>query len=208
MHNFTSRLQVLRTSILAILGVFIFEKHTAANWNEFRGPLGTGHIPNGQALPSEWSESKNVDWKVALPGRAWSSPVLSGDTIWLTTADETGNKLTTLAVDAKNGKIVFEKQLFHIEKPQYAHKFNTYASPTPIVEGDRVYLTWGSPGTACIDTKTKKVLWKRGDFECDHFRGSGSRGPGVGGHGQGAGLAGDTAVDRDFCFEFCKNTFC
>ena len=174
MYNFSSRLQVLRTSILVILGVFIFEKHTVADWTEFRGPHGTGHIPNGQALPSEWSESKNVDWKVSLPGRAWSSPVLSGDTIWLTTADEKGNKLTALAVDAKNGKIVFEKQLFHIEKPQYAHKFNTYASPTPIVEGDRVYLTWGSPGTACIDTKTKKVLWKRGDFECDHFRGSGS----------------------------------
>jgi len=145
-----------------------------ADWTEFRGPLGTGHIPSGQALPSEWSESKNVDWKVALPGRAWSSPVVAGDTVWLTTADEKGYKLTALAVDAKSGKIVFEKQLFQIEKPQFAHKFNTYASPTPIVEGDRVYLTWGSPGTACVDAVTKAVLWKRDDFVCDHFRGSGS----------------------------------
>jgi len=145
-----------------------------ADWTEFRGPLGTGHIPSGQALPSEWSESKNVDWKVALPGRAWASPVVAGDTVWLTTADEKGYKLTALAVDAKSGKIVFEKQLFQIEKPQFAHKFNTYASPTPIVEGDRVYLTWGSPGTACVDAVTKAVLWKRDDFVCDHFRGSGS----------------------------------
>ena len=145
-----------------------------ADWTEFRGPLGTGHISSGRALPSEWSESKNVDWKVALPGRAWSSPVVAGDTVWLTTADEKGYKLTTLAVDAKSGKIVFEKQLFQIEKPQFAHKFNTYASPTPIVEGDRVYLTWGSPGTACLDAVSRKVLWNRDDFVCDHFRGSGS----------------------------------
>ncbi|MDP6795089.1 MAG: PQQ-binding-like beta-propeller repeat protein [Verrucomicrobiota bacterium] len=146
----------------------------AGDWTEFRGPLGTGHIPGGQALPTDWSESKNIDWKVALPGRAWSSPVVSGDVIWLTTADEKGHKLSALAVDAKSGKVIFEKQLFHIEKPQFAHKFNTYASPTPIIEGDRVYLTWGSPGTACLDTKTKELLWKRDDFVCDHFRGSGS----------------------------------
>ena len=159
---------------MVFFALLTFEKKAMADWTEFRGPLGTGHIPGGQMLPSEWSESKNIDWKVALPGRAWSSPVISGDTIWQTTADEKGHKLTALAVDAGSGEILFEKQLFHIEKPQYAHKFNTYASPTPIIEGDRVYLTWGSPGTACLDANTKKVLWKRDDFECDHFRGSGS----------------------------------
>ena len=171
---FSSRLQLLLNSTLVFFALLIFEKKAMADWTEFRGPLGTGHIPDGQAMPGEWSESKNIDWKAALPGRAWSSPVISGDTIWLTTADEKGHKLTALAVDAGSGEIVFEKQLFHIEKPQYAHKFNTYASPTPIIEGDRVYLTWGSPGTACLDANTKKMLWKQDDFECDHFRGSGS----------------------------------
>jgi len=146
----------------------------AVDWPQFRGPLGTGHIPGGQALPVEWSETKNIDWKVELPGRAWSSPVVLGDKIWLTTADVKGNKLTGLCVDADSGKIIFEKQLFAIAEPQFAHKFNTYASPTPIVEGDRVYLTWGSPGTACLDAVSRKVLWNRDDFVCDHFRGSGS----------------------------------
>ena len=155
----------------AVLG---FSYSAKADWTEFRGPLGTGHIPDGNELPSEWSESKNVDWKVTLPGRAWSSPVVFGDDIWLTTADEKGHKLTAIAIDAKSGKIVFEKQLFYVEKPQYAHKFNTYASPTPVIEGEHVYLTWGSPGTACLNAKTRKVLWKRSDFVCDHFRGSGS----------------------------------
>tara|TARA_Y100001968_G_scaffold328683_1_gene376343 strand:- start:979 stop:2322 length:1344 start_codon:yes stop_codon:yes gene_type:complete len=155
----------------AVLG---FSYSAKADWTEFRGPFGTGHIPDGNELPSEWSESKNVDWKVTLPGRAWSSPVVFGDDIWLTTADEKGHKLTAIAIDAKSGKIVFEKQLFYVEKPQYAHKFNTYASPTPVIEGEHVYLTWGSPGTACLNAKTRKVLWKRSDFVCDHFRGSGS----------------------------------
>ena len=155
----------------AVLG---FSYSAKADWTEFRGPLGTGHIPDGNELPSEWSESKNVDWKVTLPGRAWSSPVVFGDDIWLTTADEKGHKLTAIAIDAKSGKIVFEKQLFYVEKPQYVHKFNTYASPTPVIEGEHVYLTWGSPGTACLNAKTRKVLWKRSDFVCDHFRGSGS----------------------------------
>jgi outer membrane protein assembly factor BamB len=145
-----------------------------ADWPQYRGPLGTGHIPGGQALPIEWSETKNIDWKVPLPGRAWSSPVVIGDKIWLTTADEKGHKLTGLCVDAANGKIIFSKQLFHIADPQFAHKFNSYASPTPIVEEGRVYLTWGSPGTACLDTKTNEVLWTRDDFVCDHFRGAGS----------------------------------
>ena len=145
-----------------------------ADWPQFRGPLGSGHIPKGSKLPSAWSEEKNIDWKVALPGRAWSSPVVFGDKIWLTTADEKGNKLTGLCVDANNGKIIFEKQLFHIADPQFAHKFNSYGSPTPVVEAGRVYLTWGSPGTVCLDTKTNKVLWTRDDFVCDHFRGAGS----------------------------------
>ena len=163
------------TKCLVLVALFVAATTVAlADWPQFRGPLGTGHIPGGQALPAEWSETKNVDWKVALPGRAWSSPVVWVDKIWLTTADEKGNKLTGLCVDANNGKIIFEKQLFHIVDPQFAHKFNSYGSPTPVVEARRVYLTWGSPGTACLDTKTNKVLWARDDFVCDHFRGAGS----------------------------------
>ena len=145
-----------------------------ADWPQFRGPLGNGHMPDGGKLPSAWSEEKNIAWKITPPGRAWSSPVVWGDKVWLTTADEKGHKLSGLCVDANSGKIIFEKQLFRVAEPQYAHKFNSYASPTPVVEKDRVYLTWGSPGTACLDTKINEVLWARDDFVCDHFRGAGS----------------------------------
>ena len=85
-------------------------------------------MPDGSKLPSAWSEEKNVAWKIAPPGRAWSSPVVWGDKVWLTTADEKGHKLSGLCVDANSGKIIFEKQLFRVAEPQYAHKFNSYAS--------------------------------------------------------------------------------
>jgi outer membrane protein assembly factor BamB len=77
-------------------------------------------------------------------------------------------------VDAKSGKIVRDQKLFSVERPQFHHAFNSAGSPTPVIEGDRVYITFGSPGTACLDAKTGKLLWERRDIECNHYRGAGS----------------------------------
>lgn len=143
------------------------------DWPQFRGPEGTGHS-DARDLPQEWSEAKNVVWKTAIHDRGWSSPVIFGKQIWLTTASPDGRKLYALCLDRETGKIIRDLKLFDVAEPQYAHPFNTYASPTPVIEKGRVYITFGSPGTACIDTSTFKVLWERRDFECNHFRGSGS----------------------------------
>ena len=121
-----------------------------------------------------WGEGKNVAWKTAVHGRAWSSPVILGNQVWMTTATPDGRELFAVALDRDSGKIVFDLKLFDVATPQYAHPFNTYASPTPVIEPGRVYVTFGSPGTAAIDTKTGKVIWERRDFECNHFRGAGS----------------------------------
>ena len=121
-----------------------------------------------------WAEGKNVKWKTAVHGRAWSSPVILGNQVWMTTATPDGRELFAVALDRDSGKIVFDLKLFDVATPQYAHPFNTYASPTPVIEPGRVYVTFGSPGTAAIDTKTGKVIWERRDFECNHFRGAGS----------------------------------
>ena len=74
----------------------------------------------------------------------------------------------------RTGTVIHDIKLFDVATPQYAHPFNTYASPTPAIEPGRVYVTFGSPGTAAIDTATGKVLWERRDFECNHYRGAGS----------------------------------
>lgn len=144
-----------------------------ADWPQFRGPNGNG-ISEAKNLPLIWSEEKNVKWKTAIPGRAWSSPVILSNEIWLTTANESGSQLGIVCVDRETGKIIHDQKIFDVAAPQDAHRFNSYASPTPVIEAGRLYASWGSPGIACIDTKTAKVLWERRDFVCFHYRGPGS----------------------------------
>ncbi|MBI2927445.1 MAG: PQQ-binding-like beta-propeller repeat protein [Verrucomicrobia bacterium] len=142
-------------------------------WPQFRGPHGNGHS-DARGLPLSWSEERNVKWKTPIHGKAWSSPVIWGDQVWLTTATEDGKELFVVCVDRASGKVLRDQKLYDIEKPQFCHKFNSYASPTPVIEEGRVYVTFGAPGTACLDTQTGKVLWERRDFECNHYRSAGS----------------------------------
>ena len=156
-----------------IRAALLFTLLAFAQWPQFRGPEGNG-VSASTGLPVTWSETENVRWKTAIHGRAWSSPVVLGRQIWLTTATPDGKQLSALAVDKDSGKILFDLKLFDVATPQFAHSFNTYASPTPVIEPGRVYVTFGSPGTAAIDTATGKVVWERRDLECNHFRGAGS----------------------------------
>jgi outer membrane protein assembly factor BamB len=144
-----------------------------AQWPQFRGPDGNG-TSTAATLPLTWSEGEHVRWKTPIHGRAWSSPVILGSQVWITTATEDGRALSALAIDKTTGKVVFDLLLFRVARPQYAHPFNSYASPTPVIEPGRVYVTFGSAGTAAIDTATGKVVWERRDLECNHFRGAGS----------------------------------
>jgi len=144
------------------------------NWPQFRGPTGQG-ITTSTALPKEWSETKNVKWKTPIHGRGWSSPVVWGDQVWLTTADEDGRELSLLCIEKETGKIARDIKLFEDPSPNPVFKkFNTYASPTPVIEAGRIYVTFGSAGTACVDTQTGKVIWERNDIKVNHFRGAGS----------------------------------
>ena len=142
-------------------------------WNEFRGPTADGHSPSDK-LPLNWSENKNVTWKTEISGKAWSSPVAWGNQIWVTNATPDGKKLFAVCLDAKSGKIIHNVTVFEIAKPMYCIGYNSYASPTPAVEEGRVWVHYGSAGTACLDTKTGKVLWTRQDLPCNHLRAPGS----------------------------------
>ena len=158
----------------------------AESWPQWRGPAANGHA--GKAgYPSEWSAQKNVAWKSVLPGRGHSSPVHDGDTIWVTTAIETpaseaekkerlkANKglptvtvlskvsLRALRIDPKSGKVLQDIEVLKKKQPQWVHKLNSYASPTPVIEGGKVYFHFGAYGNACIDAKTGKLLWKNED---------------------------------------------
>ena len=143
------------------------------NWPQFRGPTGDGHVDT-KGLPVTWSETNHVAWKTAIHGKAWSSPVILGSQVWVTTATEDGRQLFAVCVDRQTGKILRDLKVFEVEKPQFCHQFNSYASPTPVIEEGKVYVTFGAPGTACLDTETGRVLWERRDFECNHYRSAGS----------------------------------
>lgn len=162
------------------------------NWPAFRGPNGDG-TSDSAGVPIKWSETENVRWKTPIHGKGWSSPVVWGDQVWVTTANEEGldpkaqvprkdgsvgavERVTMFAVcvDRKSGKVLHDLKLGVQEKPQYCHPFNSYASPTPALEAGRAYVHFGSLGTWSIDTASGKPLWERRDLKCIHFRGPGS----------------------------------
>ena len=150
------------------------------DWPEFRGPWGDGHVSapghsNHLDLPLHWSETENVRWKTAIPDRGWSTPAVLGDQVWLTTATVDGHDFFAVCVDAASGKIQFNEKTFHCDNPEpLGNNVNAYATPSAVVEPGRVYVHFGSYGTACLDTKTGKVIWQRTDLRCRHYRGPSS----------------------------------
>lgn len=133
-----------------------------AGWVEFRGPDGTGHYA-GPPVPTSWGPDKNVGWKTDIPGKGWSSPILVGGKLFLTTAvpaDGGGFELRALAVTAETGKIAWNVKVF--DQPADApkgHAKNSHASPTAVSDGERVIVHFGHMGTACLDLDGKE-LWK------------------------------------------------
>jgi outer membrane protein assembly factor BamB len=163
-------------TILMVLSVMVSCGAWADSWPSFRGPRGDGHAEeSSKGLPTEWSETKNVAWKIPIPHIGWSTPVVMDGQVWITTATEGGNDFYGMGIDAESGEIFYNELLFHSDNPEpLSNAVNGYASPSATIEAGRVYLNFGSYGTACIDTKTLKTLWTREDLECRHYRGPGS----------------------------------
>jgi outer membrane protein assembly factor BamB len=142
-------------------------------WTQFRGPEGGG-LSDATGLPVEWSETKHVKWKTRLAGKAWSSPVVWGGQVWASNATADGQRLSAVCLDRASGDVLQDVLVFEIANPQFCYDFNSYASSTPVIEEGRIYVHYGSHGTACLDTATGETLWARQDLPCDHHRGAGS----------------------------------
>jgi outer membrane protein assembly factor BamB len=172
--------------------------HAASpEWPQWRGPDGQGHSA-AKNLPVTWSEQENIAWKTEIPGRGWSSPVIAGNEIWMTTgvespisdedkkrriASNTGDQPLTVSgplsmravcVDVRSGKILADLELMTEPEPDWTHSLNTFASPTPVLEAGRLYCHFGTHGTACLDTANRKVLWTNRDIRIRHENGAGS----------------------------------
>ena len=161
---------------------------SADEWPQFRGPTADG-ISLATNVPLTWSTNQNLKWKVPVPGRGRSSPVLLGDRIWLTTAFETNVRtfsagpdrmqqaervvIGVVCLDRATGKQLYYKELFPVDNPPAVNFFNSYATPTPVAEAGRLYCDFGTFGTACLDANSGEVLWKR-QLPLEHFQGPGS----------------------------------
>lgn len=132
----------------------------AEDWPQFRGPDGEGHSTE-TGLPLQWSESQNIRWKTPVTGRGWSSPVVANGRVWLTTSVERQGRasLRVLAYDVQSGKEVVNAEVFSLPNAVLKNEKNSLASPTPILEGERVYVHFGADGTAALSTDGK-IVWK------------------------------------------------
>jgi outer membrane protein assembly factor BamB len=161
---------MIKRSLVWLLLPLIVE---AQDWPQFRGPEGQG-LSTVTAAPVKWSESSpNIKWKVTLDGQGWSSPVVEGAQVWLTTATEGGKSLRAICVDSAAGKILHNVEVFHVESPGPKHGKNSFASPTPVLDKDRVYVHFGPNGTACLATDGK-ILWKQQSLKYNPVHGAGS----------------------------------
>ncbi|MEO5958347.1 MAG: PQQ-binding-like beta-propeller repeat protein, partial [Opitutaceae bacterium] len=176
----------------------------AEPWPEFRGPTGQG-ISMAMELPVEWSTTKNVAWKQAVPGGGWSSPIVGRGQIFLTTAvaGQGGrSSLRVLAFEAASGRIAWNVEVFAPAEiaAQPIHGKNTEASPTPIVDGERIYVHFGHHGTACLD-RAGKIVWRNNRLGYESVHGNGGSPILVGDklifHGDGAESPFVVALDKN-----------
>jgi outer membrane protein assembly factor BamB len=158
------------------------------SWPQWRGPDASGHGYPG-TYPTQWSAEENLAWMAKIPGRGHSSAVHENGHIWITTAIETpasekekeerlkeNEGLSTVTVlsevslravklDPKTGGILKNIEVIQKKQPQWVHHLNSYASPSPVIEGNRLYLHFGAYGNACIDAVSGKIIWKNNQKE-------------------------------------------
>lgn len=174
-------LRLILTGMFILLGGLpSIPRLFAEEWTEFRGPTGQG-VTSQTGLPVHWSPTENVDWKVDIPGKGWSSPIILQGRIYLTTAVPTDSEnrrsqsLRTLCLDAKTGKILWNVEVFKQDGDQPGtkiHSKNSHASPTPITDGKRLYVHFGTHGTACLDLDGK-IVWTNRKLKYSPVHGNG-----------------------------------
>lgn len=159
-----------------VLGMALARLTAAEDWPQFRGPTGQG-ISTATNVPEVWSATKNVAWKVSVPGQGWSSPVLVSGRVYLTTAIAKGAGSVSLRVmcfDAATGATVWDTEALRADAKDAGmkHAKNSPASPTVLVAGDRLYAHFGHMGTAALDL-SGSVIWQETELKFPPVHGNG-----------------------------------
>ena len=162
---------VVMCTLVAVAGfASCSAEDSTTNWNQFRGPAGDG-VSAARDLPVEFDEAKNVRWKIAIPDSGWSSPVIWENEIWVTTGSDQKRELRAICVDLETGKVTKNIKVFDMieRKVDPAYKadsphLNSPATPTPVVDAGRVFVSFGSQGIACLNRKTGDKVCERRDL--------------------------------------------
>jgi outer membrane protein assembly factor BamB len=175
MRNHLACLLVLTVGLGAVLPsapedvrMVAVEGEGAKYWPQWRGPSAQGHVAEAKYTDT-WSPASRFQWKVAIPGRGNSSPVVWGDRLFLTTARENGRRLSMLAFGRTDGRLLWETFVPQ-EGVEGVHEKNGYASATPATDGQRVYASFGRHGLVAIDLNGK-IVWHRKFGVIDNYHG-------------------------------------
>jgi outer membrane protein assembly factor BamB len=152
----------MRTAIsFAIVFASLCTCAFAENWPGFRGPTGQG-VSSEQSVPLEWSLTKNLAWTAAIPGEGWSSPIVWGDRVFVTTATDDGRACHVICLNATDGQILWDREAVKQEVRRKEGK-NSYATPTPVTDGKFVYAFFGSGTAVCVDFDGN-VIWVNPEY--------------------------------------------
>ena len=163
----------MRLLFLSVLSLIAAETN-ADDWSQFRGPNSDGHA-TGPATPMEWSDRKNIVWKAPIAGLGWSSASIEDGRVFLTTAVPKGDglSLSVLALDAANGKVVWDREVRVLDKVPKIHAKNSHASPTPIVRDGSVFVHFGAQGTARLSAADGSIQWICTELDYPPMHGNG-----------------------------------
>ena len=162
-----------RPPVLSLLTALVFATTWARteNWPGFRGPTRQGASAE-TGLPVKWDATENLAWKTPIPGEGWSSPIVWDDRVFLTAATDDGAGCHVLALERATGKIVWDREVFR-QHPGHRNPRNSYATPTPCTDGERVYTVFGDGSFAALDFAGNTV-WTNRDFPFYSEHGLGS----------------------------------
>lgn len=162
----------MRSLLLSVMLVAIgSDAGRADNWPQFRGPNTQGRSSEAN-VPLHWSLTENVAWQTEVPGESWSSPIVWNEHVFVTTATEAGESCRVLALDRKSGRILWNKEVFR-QVPRRKESRNSYATPTPVTDGERVIACFGDGSFVALDFKGE-VLWTNRDHKFYSQHGLGS----------------------------------
>jgi outer membrane protein assembly factor BamB len=150
-----------RTAVLLTLSLAAHPHH-AEDWPQFRGPTGQG-VSTETGLPVRRSSESGVEWRTPIQGQGWSSPIVFGERIYVTTATEEGRSFRLLCLDRSTGALLWDREVFQQSLESRLQQGNSYATPTPVADGQHVYVL-AFDGSIAAVAGDGRVAWTNRDY--------------------------------------------